>query len=208
MEIALTATPVENTDFTWDIGLNFTKYTTTVIKMAEGLPFITIDPFGTQRLAEGEAYGIFYGSRFLRDDQGRMVIGANGMPLQDPNDGIVGDPTPDWIAGLRNAFTYKGVTLSALLDVRQGGDIWNGTKGVMSNFGVHGQTLDRNDMVVFEGVKVGADGVTPTGEINTTAVVKGGTDGGTNYYSNYGFTGLDELNIEKGSYVRLRGANH
>ena len=204
VEIALTGTPVQNNNLTWDIGVNFTKYTTTVVKMAEGLPFITIDPFGTQRLAEGEPFGIFYGSRFLRDDQGRKVIGSNGMPLQDPNDGIVGDPTPDWLAGVRNSLTFKGITLSALLDIRQGGDIWNGTKGVMSNFGVHGQTLDRDELVVFDGVMVSNDGVTPTDQINTIEVVKGGTDGGTNYYSNYGFTGLDELNIEKGSFVRLR----
>lgn len=74
----------------------------------------------------------------------------------------------------------------------------------MSNFGVHEQTLDRNDLVVFEGVAVAPDGVTPTTTPNTVQVVKGGTDGGTNFYSNYGFTGLDELNIEKGSYIRLR----
>jgi TonB-linked SusC/RagA family outer membrane protein len=204
IEIALTATPIQNNNFAWDIGLNFTQYSTTVIKMAPGLPFITIDPFGTQRLAEGEAFGIFYGSRFLRDDQGRKVIGLDGIPLQDPNDGIVGDPTPDFLAGLRNTFTYKGFTLSALLDIRQGGDIWNGTKGVMSNFGVHGQTLDRNESVVFDGVVVGTDGVTPTETINTKAVIKGGTDGSRNYYSAYGFTGLDELNVEDGSFVRLR----
>ena len=204
VEVALTGTAIQNNNFTWDIGINYTSYKTTVIKMAEGLPFITIDPFGTQRLAEGEPYGIFYGSRFLRDDQGRKVIGANGIPLQDPNDGIVGDPTPDWLAGVRNTFTYKGFSLGAFVDIRQGGDIWNGTKGVMSNFGVHEQTLDRNDLVIFEGVVVAPDGVTPTTTPNTMQVVKGGTDGGTNYYSNYGFTGLDELNIEKGSYVRLR----
>lgn len=204
IELAVNVTAVDNSEFTWDIGANFTKYKTTVIKMAPGLPFITIDPFGTQRLAEGQPYGIFYGKRYLRDDQGNVVIGSNGIPLQDPNDGIVGDPTPDWLLGIQNTFTYKGFTLSAFIDVRQGGDIWNGTKGVMSNFGVHEQTLDRNDEVIFEGVKVSGDGVTPTSEPNDIAVIKGGTDGGRNFYSAYGFTGLDETNIEKGSFIRLR----
>ncbi len=204
IEIALNATIFEAGDFSYNLGANFTKYETTVLKMAPGLPFITIDPFGTQRLAEGEPYGIFYGGRFLRDDQGRMVIGANGIPLRDPNDGIVGDPTPDYLLGLQNTFTYKNLTLSALLDIRKGGDVWNGTKGVMNNFGVSEQTLDRNDRVVFPGVVVGSDGVTPTETINTQEVVKGGTDGGANFYQAYGFTGLDELNVEDGSYIRLR----
>lgn len=204
VEIAINANIVREGDFTYDLGANFTKYTTTVVKMAPGLPFITIDPFGTQRLAEGEPYGIFYGSRFLRDDQGRMVIGETGIPLRDPNDGIVGDPTPDWLLGLQNTFTYKNLTLSAFFDIRKGGDIWNGTKGVLNNFGVGKETLDRNDLIIFDGVTIGDDGVTPSETINTQEVRKGGTDGGSNFYQSYGFTGLDELNVEDGSYIRLR----
>lgn len=204
VELALTGTPIQSNDFTWEVGLNFTKYKTTVVSMAPGLPFITIDPFGTQRLAEGQPYGIFYGTRFLRDDEGRVVIGQNGIPLQNPNDGIVGNPTPDWFAGFRNTLSYKGLSLGIFVDIRKGGDVWNGTKGVLNNFGVGGQTADRDDVVVFDGVLVADDGVTPTDEINTIPVVKGGTDGGVNFYQNYGFTGLDETNVEDGSYVRLR----
>ena len=175
-----------------------------VNKIAPGLNVITIDPFGTQRIQVGEPYGIFHGTRFLRDDQGRMVIDPkDGMPLQDPVDGKVGDPNPDWTLGIRNSFSYKDFQLSFLFDIRQGGDVYNGTSGVLNNFGVGIATLDRNEKVIFPGVLADENG-NPTSTINNIEVVKGGTDGGTNFYQNYGFVNLDELTVMDGSYIRLR----
>ncbi|GAA0892376.1 SusC/RagA family TonB-linked outer membrane protein [Fulvivirga kasyanovii] len=208
IEAALTASIIDNDAFTYDVGINFTRIRNKVEKLAEGIPFITIDPFGTQRIAEGEPFGIFFGSRFLRDENGQMVINPDdGMPFEDPTQGIVGDPNPDFLIGFRNTFTYKGLTLSFLLDIREGGDVYNGTKGVLNNFGVGEETLDRNERVIFPGVlgEVGSDGsITPTSTPNNIEVVKGGTDGGTNYYQNYGFVNLTELTIEDGSWIRMR----
>lgn len=208
IEAALTASIIDNDAFTYDVGINFTRIRNKVEKLAEGIPFITIDPFGTQRIAEGEPFGIFFGSRFLRDENGQMVINPDdGMPFEDPTQGIVGDPNPDFLIGFRNTFSYKGLTLSFLLDIREGGDVYNGTKGVLNNFGVGEETLDRNERVIFPGVlgEVGSDGsITPTSTPNNIEVVKGGTDGGTNYYQNYGFVNLTELTIEDGSWIRMR----
>lgn len=208
IEAALTASIIDNDAFTYDVGINFTRIRNKVEKLAEGIPFITIDPFGTQRIAEGEPFGIFFGSRFLRDENGQMVINPDdGMPFEDPTQGIVGDPNPDFLIGFRNTFSYKGLTLSFLLDIREGGDVYNGTKGVLNNFGVGEETLDRNERVIFPGVlgEVGSDGsISPTSTPNNIEVVKGGTDGGTNYYQNYGFVNLTELTIEDGSWIRMR----
>ncbi|HNP17440.1 MAG TPA: SusC/RagA family TonB-linked outer membrane protein [Fulvivirga sp.] len=208
IEAAISANVISSGDFNYDIGVNFTRIRNTVEKLAEGIPFITIDPFGTQRIAEGEPFGIFFGSRFLRDSNGNMVINpADGIPYEDPTQGIVGDPNPDFLLGIRNTVSYKGLSLSFLLDIRQGGDVYNGTKGVLNNFGVGAETLDRNETVVFPGVlgQVQTDGsVVATETPNTIAIVKGGTDGGTNFYQNYGFVNLTELTIEDGSWVRMR----
>ena len=38
---------------------------------------------------------------------------------------IIGDPNPDWNAGLSSSFSYKGLTLSANLLYRHGGDIFS-----------------------------------------------------------------------------------
>ncbi len=207
-EAALTANVVNSGGFTYDAGINFTRIRNKVERLAEGIPFITIDPFGTQRIAEGQPYGIFFGTRFLRDENGNMVINEeDGMPFEDPTEGIVGDPNPDFLLGFRNTFSYRGFTLSFLLDIREGGDVYNGTKGVLNNFGVGAETADRNERVIFDGVigQVEDDGsIVPTTRPNTIEVIKGGTDGGTNFYENYGFVNLTELTIEDGSWIRMR----
>ena len=207
IEAVVTGSVVRTNDFGYEIGLIFNTYESVVNKIAPGLDVITIDPFGTQRIQAGESYGIFFGTRFLRDDQGRQVISqTTGLPLQDPTDGKVGDPNPDFTLGFRNTFTYKNFELSMLFDFRKGGDVYNGTSGVLNNFGVGAETLNRNEVVVFDGVAADANG-NPTETINTMSTVIGGTDGGSNYYQAYGFVGLDELTVQDGSWIRLRDVN-
>ncbi|WP_370089674.1 SusC/RagA family TonB-linked outer membrane protein [Ekhidna sp.] len=207
IEAVITGKVVQTSDFGYEVGLIFNKYTSIVNAIAPGLDVITIDPFGSQRIQVGEPYGIFYGGRFLRDDQGRKVIDQNtGLPLQDPVDGKVGDPTPDFTLGFRNTFTYKGFELSMLFDFRKGGDVYNGTSGVLNNFGVGAETLNRNEVIVFDGVAADANGQ-PTETINTVGTVIGGTDGSSNYYQAYGFVGLTELTVQDGGWLRLRDVN-
>lgn len=202
IEAVISATPIKTSNLTWDVGINFSTFENIVEEMAPGLPFIRIDPFGTQRIAEGETYGIFFGSRFLRDGNGNMVIDpGTGLPLEDPQEGVLGDPIPDFTVGLRNSITYKGFNLSFLFDFRQGGDVYNGTKGVLYTFGMHQDTEDREDLVVFDGVKgqLDAEGNwQATTTANDVQVRKG------LFYQNYGFVNLTELTIEDGSWIRLR----
>ncbi len=47
--------------------------------------------------------------------------------------------------GINNAFTFKDVTLSFLIDIKNGGVMWNGTRGAMSYFGTHANTESRGE---------------------------------------------------------------
>ncbi len=199
-EIILDATPVTTNDFDWDIQINYTKIESLVEELAEGLETITLAGFtSTQSVVEvGQPYGVIWGDGFQKTEDGTVIIGANGWPLAGEKQ-ILGDPNPDFTAGLRNTFTYKGVSLSALLDVRQGGDQWCGTCGIMSYFGVSQQSADeRNDVVVF-------DGVLEDGTANNIPVAM--TDPnqglGSYYRVRYGF-GYSEMNIFDTSWLRLR----
>ncbi len=211
IEAVLTAEIVRKKDFVYEASANFTRLRNEVERLAPDLEVIRLDPFGSQRVVAGHPFGTFFGTQFLRDDAGNMVIDrATGLPFADPEEGVVGDPNPDFLLGLRNTFSYKGFTFSFLLDIRQGGDVYNGTKGVLNFFGRGAETLDREDRIVFDGVlgDRNEDGsITITGEANDIEIVKGGTAaGGTNpnFYTNYGFVNLTELNIEDGSWMRLR----
>lgn len=214
-EVMLTATPIQSGSFSWDINANWTSYQTIVEELAEGVDRIFLAGFtsASSNIIAGEPYGVLYGNGFQRDSNGKLVIGSNGWPLVDPTgDKVVGDPTPDWLGGIRNTFSYKGLSFSFLLDIRQGGDMWNGTGGIINYFGTSQQTADERNIrgYVFDGVLVGGDGE-PTSTPNNIPVDFANPEGigGTNGYKwvRYGFGGLVEENIQDASWVRLRDAS-
>lgn len=200
-EIVANATPVTGREFNWDLLFNFSRNRNVVLDLP--VERIALGGFGNLRpsLIAGEPYGVFYGTGFQRDGQGNVVIGSNGYPLlaqpsdENPSGEVrLGDPTPDFLLGIRNNLSYKNFLLTFLWDIRVGGDVANVTANWMRAQGVAESTTDRGSLVVFRGVM--ADG-TP----NTTQVLIDDT----NYYNaNTGNRNIAERFIEDGSWVRLR----
>ncbi|MEH0157642.1 SusC/RagA family TonB-linked outer membrane protein [Limibacter armeniacum] len=212
IEVAFHATPLQTaTGFTWDMNVNFTKNKNEVIELADGVDVVSL-PYGfsgaNQRLVKGEAYGTLYGSVWERDENGNVLVDLNGVPKVAAGEEIIGDPNPDWLMGIRNTLSYKGFSISALIDIRQGGDIWNGTRGALNYFGTSAETAEgRGSQFVFEGVyaESGAtadDKEVVAGDVNATPITKDETWYATGPGS--GFTGPSEQFIEDGSWVRLR----
>jgi TonB-linked SusC/RagA family outer membrane protein len=72
---------------------------------------------------------------------GQIYVGEDGLPQFDAQSRVVGDPNPDWLGSLRSTFTlFNNLTISGLIDIKHGGDMWNGTKGAIYNFGTHKDT--------------------------------------------------------------------
>lgn len=215
VELVLNATPVKTKDFRWDIQVNWQTNRNMVEELAEGLENVFIGGFsGTAiRNVAGQPYGVIYGGRYLRDDAGNLVIEDDssatyfGYPIADPETGVIGDPNPDWLGSLRNTLTWKGLSFSFLLDFRQGGDIWNGTQGALTFFGMSKLTENRGDMTTFTGVKGTLDGdgnLISNGEANDVQVALDEdwyTDNGG------GFGSVDEHFVQEASWTRLREVN-
>lgn len=203
VEMMLNVVPVKKESFRWDIDLNFTKFENTVTELPEGIDQISLITWSTfsSLILEGQPYGVMVGTAYQRDDQNRIIIGADGWPLVNTEQIIVGDPNPDWIAGLRNSLIYKNFRISALLDVRKGGDIWNGTMGMMNYLGVGEESGSDREVTGYI-----YEGVTETGEINTTPVdFANPANGATGIkWRKYGTLGLAENQVEDGSWIRLR----
>ncbi len=202
VEVSLGAKPIKTDNFSWDVNVNWTTYENKVEELVEGVDNITLNGFSSTRsaVAVGESYGAIYGDRFLRNENGQVLIDDDGFPLLDPVEGVVGDPIPDWLAGISNNFKYKNLSLSALIDIRQGGDVWCGTCGILDYFGVSARTLNRDQTTVFEGV------VESTGQNNTQAVAISNPNESenNNLYRRYGFGGTSEASIYDASWIRLR----
>ncbi|MGK6344076.1 hypothetical protein ACMGDK_17830 [Chryseobacterium sp. DT-3] len=140
--------------------------------------------------------GVFYGTAWERDPAGNLIIGSDGLPLVSAQSQIIGNPNPDWLGGIRNNFSYKNWSLSFLLDVRKGGDIWNGTLARLHRLGMtQASADDRSAMYTIPGV-------TETGAPNTIAI------NNKQYYSSFlgdGSGSVNEQQMERDiNWLRLR----
>jgi hypothetical protein len=201
IELVLTGTPLQINDFRWNVMVNFTRNRNTVLS----LPVEEIRRGGygnlNPTLRPGEPFGVFYGTAFKRNEAGRLIVNAAGLPQISPatpdnptGEKRLGNPQPDWLMGIRNTFGYKGVSLSFLWDIRKGGDVANVTGNWMNAQGIPKNSEDRGHQVIFRGVM--EDG-TP----NTTPVV---LDQANYYNANAGNRNIAERFIEDGSWFRLR----
>src|SRR6185437_1069103 len=73
----------------------------------------------------GQRMGSLYGPGFIRVPTGALkgmpIIGTNGIAEITPTSIYLGNINPDWIAGITNRFSYKGIYLECLFDMDHGG---------------------------------------------------------------------------------------
>jgi TonB-linked SusC/RagA family outer membrane protein len=172
-EVALDLKPVITKDFEWNIRTIFTRNVNTVEKLVDGL---TRDQLNVGWIEPGMPYGYLRGSFSARDADGNLLINTvSGMPMVDPNAGMVGDPNADYKMGITNTLSYKGFQLNILFDVTKGGDMYSETISGMLGRGVTKDTEDREKNRVITGVYSNATPVTGAdGQLHYTPLLVGG----------------------------------
>lgn len=140
IEFVLNADVFVNT-FKWNTSLNFASNRNEVTELANGQ---TIIDYGASDFMNvvmvGQPIGVFYGAEYagVDPDNGDALwyVNGEGTGEETTNDFalanyvIIGDPNPDFIAGLTNSFSYKGIELTLDLqsvygnEVNLQGDIW------------------------------------------------------------------------------------
>jgi hypothetical protein len=94
----------------------------------------------------GQPYGTIRGSNFIYTN-GEKTVDADGRYLITPTaNEVIGDPNPDWISGLTNTLRYKNLSLSWLLDMRKGGDIFSLDMYYGLATGLYPETAGENDL--------------------------------------------------------------
>jgi len=132
--------------FQWNTSINFSANRNKVLELYEDQP-IDDQGRGGNRVAVGEPIGIFYGYRCLGVDPttGNLVyddIDGNGEITADDRTKI-GDPNPDFIAGITNNFSFGNLDLSIFLHSIYGNDVFNGTMIYLeSGVGEDNQTVN------------------------------------------------------------------
>jgi len=232
-EVSLNLRPLQQAEYSWEVGVQWARNRNKVLSLAPGIDFIVIGDFNNQVAMPGQPLGALLGTGFLRcgvsadanqpetggptlgtlcsgAPRGALYIGSDGFPAPDPDLRIIQNPEYKWTGSVRSSFRYKKFQVSGLLDVRHGGQIWNGTMGALWSYGVHKDTEQRaacvsatvcsgNEKVFGQGgwwdgpvVGPGANTAVPIGE---------------NWYRFIAacpFIGIDEPCIQDGGFVKLR----
>lgn len=207
LEMILTTTPHRTSDFRWDFDINFAHNTNEVVELTEGLENMNLDQARSQTVwvvaQKGEPFSTIRGYRYERDDSGNIVLDAAGLPVRGELD-ILGVGVPDWTGGIMNTLRYKNVSLSALIDVSWGGEVYSGTNRNAYSTGLHKNTLEGRDVCDQVGWSANnntgcwvAPGVTADGAQNTVAVFP------QSYYGAVAGRIAEEF-VYDASYVKLR----
>ncbi|MFO7845337.1 MAG: SusC/RagA family TonB-linked outer membrane protein [Balneolaceae bacterium] len=206
LEILLTGRPVETENFQWNSSLNYSRNKNEVVSLEEGLESLRLGQsrslitFVDARV--GEPYGQIVGAAYQRNDEGQIVYDDDGLPLTENNE-VLGNFTPDWTAGFNNTFSYKNFSLSSLIDIRWGGEIYSLTNAQAYAAGNHESTLDGREGLSFNddgdltGGGVIGEGVNEDGQTNDVAV-------DPEVYYGYLSTDISEEFVYDASYIKLR----
>ena len=204
LEVTLRGTPVRQTNLSWDFLANFESARGRVLALPHDLPESYVsDTWLYGNVRNGSAPGLsilsLTGRYYLHNKQGQLLIDpTNGLPVRSISFIDAGyDRQPNFTVGLNNTVRYKRFSLSALLDMRRGGDVFNATESYLTTKGLAMSTLDRNTPRIIPGVlRDGKEDTNPT--TNTIVVVPAVQTG---YYTSMS----EELFIEKNiNWVRLR----
>jgi TonB-linked SusC/RagA family outer membrane protein len=154
-------------DFKWEFTAN-TSYNITrvnkIITEKAGEKLTTgSHPFnGEVRMVVGQEIGQIAGFGYARNDKGLMIFQSNGLPLRTPDFVLFGSGLPRWVGGFTNTFSYKGISLSVLIDYKLGNKMLSGTNFNAIRHGLHKMTLEGRD----SGFVIG-NGVNSSGSTNT-----------------------------------------
>lgn len=207
MELQLVVTPVKTKTFNWNINFNYTRFKSIVDDLAQGVATITLAGFVTPnvKLVPHQEYGQIYASGFLRDAKtGKMLIGANGLPLGVTSADIkVGNPNPKYLIGATNTFSFNDFSFSFVIDYRKGGDIYSRNVADIQRNGAGAETAEfpRFDANGVPTKPYLFDGVYSNGQPNTTHV------SAEQYFGNSGKYLAGEGFIFDATWFRIREAS-
>jgi ferric enterobactin receptor len=169
IEISINASPIKTSEFTWETTINFSHNKGIVTSLPGSLPilYVTDAQVGNAKAASFNkglfngvySEGVFMGlsgSTWQKDAQGNLLLDwATGRPLTSTSTTTyVGNREPDFIGGWNNSLNYKSWNLSFLFDFRKGGDVYNGTEYLLTDFGLSKRTEDRGKTVSFTGMSL------------------------------------------------------
>lgn len=219
VEMMIYSTPVKTKDFVFDLGVNLAHNRSVVKELAPGVSRIYFNGDGNMPVKVGAVAGgrlgdIFANNLIKRDANGHVVVDAKGLPQPETGDGNleqyllnhpIGNIQPDLLMSVTPTFRYKGVVLSAMLDMKFGGDIVSVSEGMATAVGTSARTAYRGEWKNINGMEdyyMVIPGVKADGSANDIPV------SAQTYYSTIGLfksqKGYAEEFVHDASYIKLK----
>ena len=210
IEIDLGFTPVKTESFEWNAAIGYSTFKTTVNKVTDNSTQIltrfyqnaaggqagTVGVFAI----EGEEYPLIRGTGYTRDDQGRVVLDANGNPVQSSGLQTLGKITPDYILNFKTGIKYKNLTFNAVLDYRTGHSFYS---NVANNLNQVGGTVESaqngRKAFLFPNSTIQGSGVT-----NTSVLTGGSTPASYQSYIQDNYESFDENFVLDATALKIR----
>ena len=178
IEIVLNLSPVQTKDFSWDLGFNFAANNSEVVEVNDERPRVRVngDFLRDFIIEQGQPWGNVYSRGFQRvnpdDPNSAVLVGDNGLPLISNGLTVqVANFNPDWLGGISNQFTWKDLSVSFLIDIRQGGTTASLTDAIVFGDGLTEETVQGREggLIFGENFFAGETAVREDGTPNNTS---------------------------------------
>ncbi|BDC98745.1 SusC/RagA family TonB-linked outer membrane protein [Persicobacter psychrovividus] len=150
-EIYMGLDVVKTKNFSWSADINWSNNRTYVNDLGALDRFRLSNWLAVSSNAEaGMPYGVIRGRKQRIDPVTNtgLVYADTGLPVFD-EDQIIGNAQRDWTGGVKNTFTYKGISLGVLVDVAWGGKVFSASRQRQGQYGVATYTLYGRDEHLF-----------------------------------------------------------
>lgn len=219
VEMMVYTTPIQTKDLTFNLNMNFAHNRSIVKELAPGVQRIYFNgdnnmPVRVGAVVGGKLGDIYANNLMKRNDAGQVIVNAQGLPQPATGSGNleqyllsnpIGNIQPDLLMSVTPSLTFKGISLTAMFDMRFGGSIMSVSEGMATSVGTSERTLNRGEYKEISGVKdyyMVVPGVKEDGSINDIPV------SAQAYYSTIGIyksqKGYAEEFIHSASYIKLK----
>ena len=219
IEMMVYTTPIQTKDLTFNLNMNFAHNRSIVKELAPGVQRIYFNgdnnmPVRVGAVVGGKLGDIYANNLMKRNDAGQVIVNAQGLPQPATGNGNleqyllnnpIGNIQPDLLMSVTPSLTFKGISLTAMFDMRFGGSIMSVSEGMATSVGTSERTLNRGEYKDISGVKdyyMVVPGVKEDGSINDIPV------SAQAYYSTIGIyksqKGYAEEFIHSASYIKLK----
>ncbi len=198
-EVQLGLIPFKTRNFTWNTEFNFSANKNEVSDIPPSLQTYTLASGWSSlqiRGENGKPIGM-YGTGWLRDPDGNIVINPGTGLREYVNDVRLGNLQPDWTLGINNSFTYSSFSFGFLVDIRKGGVVYSNTTSLVRTSGVGIETAENRDNIFIEkGVLDDGDGKYIPNDVPVQSM--------QDFWQNNFASDKTEANVFDGSYAKLR----